>query len=139
LEGSLKAIDTSSDSDVKTHIVPAACGFYIEEKPGAGTAAMLETYGITKIGRLSYSGGRYAFDAQDVTGPGCATVGGIHAGRTCSFRLLLRRDMMELYLNDLLVQTFHVTPVTSGRVGFIVQDGTAVLDDLKAWEMDLAK
>ena len=88
------------------------------------------------VGKLTYSLEAVGFVSQDVTGPGCATVTGVGAGETCTFRLLIRKNMFELYVNDLLFQTF-VTGETTGRIGFVAQNGKVTLADVKAWEMNL--
>lgn len=61
---------------------------------------------------------------------------GIPSGKVCTFRLLWRRDLFEVYLDDLLVQTY-VTTNASGRIGFVVQDGQATVEDVRAWAMSL--
>lgn len=118
---------------------PKLAGFYIEEKPEEGAAILMEIgrpmQRRTQIGVLNYSG-IVRFDSEDVTGPGCATVTGLDSGRTTSFRLWIRKRMFELYADDLLVQGF-ITRETTGRVGFILQNGEGVFENLKAWEMSL--
>jgi hypothetical protein len=135
LEGSMTALDEGWGPD--THIIPVSCGFFIEEKPGEGLAICMETYGITRIGRLVYRDGKLDFTCLDITGPGCASIGGILEGRKTSLRLLVRRDMLELYLNDLLVQTFFFSAKATGRIGFLAQDGGCLFEDMQAWEMSL--
>jgi hypothetical protein len=135
LEATVRMDDSAAGRFLKTHSPRGRAGIYIEETPGTGAAALFGTYGITEIGRIDYRGGTMTFETEDVTGPGCATPGGIPAGRSCSLRFLLRRDMIELYLNDLFVQAFRVPVERTGRVGFIVQNGTLAVDDLRAWLM----
>jgi hypothetical protein len=88
---------------------------------------------------LTHSDGEIQAEVLDVTGPGCATVGGAHSGRDHSFRLFIRMDMIEAYLDDLLVQTFHIPEERSGRLGFFVQSGTVELRNLQAWSMSLTR
>jgi len=117
-------------------------GLYLEETPVQGTAILLEGMGRTCIGavRLEPS---LAVEWDDVTGPGCASVQGVVPGRTHSFCLLLKGNLFEIYLDDLLVQTYNTTHGpdspgrTPGRIGLIVQNGTGQLADLKAWRMAL--
>jgi hypothetical protein len=53
--------------------------------------------------------------------------------------------MFELYLDDLLVQTFNTTHepggigVTPQRVGFIAQNGQGLVENVRAWAMTLDK
>jgi len=118
---------------------PCYGGFYLEEKPGVGRAILLEvghpTWRRSEIVRLAM-GGTMALDSLDVTGPGCATVTGLENGKRHSFRLWIRKNMFELYIDDLLFQTF-LTEASTGRVGFFAQNGTVRFADLKAWQMNL--
>ncbi len=100
-------------------------------------AALLHTHRLTEIGPMRLDNDAH-FDCDDRTGFGCATVAGIDAGKTCSFRLMFRKDVFELYLDDMLVQTYYVNKAT-GRVGLVVRDGQATFNSLKAWQMNLKK
>ena len=136
LEGRLKV-----KASVQIHPVPAkaVAGFVIEEKGGTAMAVQL---GIgkpedreTHIGRLTTDpDGTRTFASEDVTGKGCATVTGVEDGKEHNFRLLCRMEMFELYIDDLLMQTYTHRP-GSGRVGFLVLNGQAEFSDLKAWAM----
>ena len=137
IEGTMRLEDTLADDAIKTHMPPSAAGLYVEHEPGSGTAALFETSGLTRIARLSYSDAGVELSGEDITGPGCATVRGIPPRKTCSFRLFLRSDMMEIYVDDRLAQTYYVAPGQTGRVGFIVQNGTLAVDKLRAWQMTL--
>lgn len=123
-------------------LVASSVGFYLEETPGAGTAILLHGYGRTEIGKLSLQGG-LVFTPEDVLGPGCAAPAGIVPHTTHAFRLLVRKNMFEFYLDDFLVQTFNTTHqpggigVTPRRVGFIAQNGQGFLENVRAWAMTL--
>ena len=138
LEGALEADPHAGPHQMRWR--PTYAGFYIEGQPGTGTAILLQVghpaWRKSHVGQLTYASGAVAFVSLDETGPGCATVTGIEGGKTCTFRLLIRKNMFELYVNDLLFQTF-VTGETSGRVGFIAQNGRVQVADVKAWEMNL--
>ncbi len=137
IEGTMRLEDTFADDATKTHMPPSAAGLYVEHAPGSGTAALFETSGLSRIARLAHSESGVELSGEDIAGPGCATVRGISPRKTCSFRLLLRRDMMETYVDDRLAQTYYVAPERTGRVGFIVQNGTCTIEDLNAWQMNL--
>ena len=123
-------------------LVASSAGFYLEEKPGEGTAILLHSYGRTEIGRMTLKD-RLEFSEEDTIGPGCAAPNGILPHTNHTFRLLIRKNMFELYLDDMLVQTFNTThepgPVglAPQRIGFIAQNGCALLENLKAWSMTL--
>jgi hypothetical protein len=127
LEGRMRVVGGS--------VVFPALGLILEERPGEGTAILFETWEQTEIGKLIWRDeGR--FIGEDRTSFGCATAAGIPGGRTCSFRLLFRKDLFEVYLDDLLVQTWSTDHAT-GRVGVLVQDGQGVFEDVRAWQMGL--
>ncbi len=128
MEGSMKV--TASD-----WIVFPAVGICLEGKDKSAIAVLFESWGQTEIGTLRWTEQPH-FESEDRTGYGCATVAGIAPGEVCHFRLLFRKNIFEMYLNDLLVQTYSTDNIT-GRIGFMVQDGEAVIGDLKAWEMIL--
>jgi len=88
----------------------------------------------THIGGLLKKEGKLEFKSWDVTGKGCATVSGIDDGKEHTFRLLCRLEMFELYIDDLLMQTYLHKP-DSGKIGLVVGNAKAAFSDLKAWRM----
>ena len=137
MEGSLKVTDSASDALVKAHLIPTVAGFFLQTAPGEGIAIQLETMGVTEIGLLNLTGPEPVFDSLDKTGRGCATVAGITPDADIFFRLLVRKDMFELYLNDLFVQTFFLPSPGTGRVGFLVRNGSVRVKNIGCWEMNL--
>ena len=123
-------------------LVASSVGFYLEEKPGEGTAILLHSYGRTDIGKMTLTD-RVDFRSEETIGLGCAAPAGIlpHANR--AFRLLIRKNMFELYLDDLLVQTFNTTHepgaigTTPRRVGFIGENGIGLFENVRVWPMTL--
>ena len=128
VEGFLKVTGTDG-------LVFPAVGICLEQKNQEGTAILFETWGQTEIGTLRWSE-QPRFESRDRTGFGCATVAGIQPGETGLFRLLIRKGIFEIYLNDLLVQTYSAENLT-GRIGFMVQDGQGTFGPPKVWEMNL--
>ena len=112
-------------------------GLCFEESPQTATAVFLQAWGLTEIGKLAWSAAPQ-FTGEDRTGYGCATVAGIPEGQTCTFRLLCRQNMFELYLDDRFVQFYAIEHAT-GRVGLILHDSTGTFGDLRAWEMSFAE
>ncbi len=123
-------------------LVAPTAGFYLEEKDGEGTAILLQSQGRTDIGKLTL-GDRADFHSEDVIGPGCAAPAGIVPHQTHTFRLLVRKNMFELYLDDLLVQTFNTThdPNAAGlvpqRIGFMAENGQAIFEDVRISPMTI--
>ncbi|MFH1731731.1 MAG: hypothetical protein ABIF82_08780 [Planctomycetota bacterium] len=104
-------------------------GRAIEIRLGVGGPGERETH----IGRYNVVTG---FKSEDVTGMGCATVTGIEDGKEHAFRLLLRHDLFELYVDDLLVQTYVYKP-EGGKVGLLANDASITFANIEAWRMDL--
>jgi hypothetical protein len=123
-------------------LVAPSAGFYLEEQPGEGTAILFHTYGRTEIGTMTLTE-RVDFRPEDTIGPGCAARAGIAPHTNHHFRLLIRKNMFELYVDDMLVQTFNTThgPAAVGRtprrIGFIAENGQGLFQNVKAWSMNL--
>lgn len=140
---------------IGTHWHAAAAGFYFEHAPGRGMLMQLETLGLTRTGLFEYAtapafdadefalaafgnmdrGGPYQglsrFTEEDRVGPiGYAPPCGLRNGRTHRFRLLVKGGLFELYLDDLLVQTY-VTGPASGRLGLVAKSGAVTFDQLR--------
>jgi len=120
----------------------------------------LETLGLTRSGSFEYrsrptfkdndlknsaefirdrGGGPYLglsrFDQEDVVGPfGYATPCGIHNGKVHRFRLMISSGIVEVYLDDLFVQTY-LTGKTSGRIGLFAKSGKVTFSNLNVWLM----
>ncbi len=128
VEGALKV--TAMDS-----IAFPAAGICLEQHDQTATAILFGTWGQTEIGTLHWPE-EPKLEVADSTGVGCATPAGMPVGEPCTFRLLIRKGIFEIYLNDLLVQTYAARNLT-GRIGFLVQDGQGVFNIPKTWKMDL--
>jgi hypothetical protein len=134
VEGQLNAKTLYRGDARKTY-----AGFYIEAlEKNTGTAVMLEVgepqWRESKIGRV-HTDLSFGFESLDVTGPGSATVTGLDDGKDHTFRLWLRGGQMELYVDDLLMQSFFYAKAT-GRIGFISQESEVRLSNLKFYSMN---
>jgi len=89
----------------------------------------------SKIGKLR-TDVDFNFEALDVTGRNSATVTGLDNGRDHTFRLWLRGGQMELYIDDMLMQSFFFFS-PSGRIGFISQESEAQFSQLRWYGMTL--
>ena len=79
----------------------------------------------------------FHFEPLDVTGRNSATVTGLDEGKAHTFRLWIRGGQMELYIDDLLMQSFFFLK-SSGRIGFISQESDAEFSNLKFYQMNFA-
>ena len=129
----------------------AGCGTDSEDQPVAGflldmadNRCMAIMLGIgdperrtARIGELQTGpDGIMTFKPMDITARNCATVNGLDDGKSHSFRLLSRLGMFELYVDDLLMQTF-IYEAGPGKVGFVVHGADAVFDNLAFHAMSL--
>lgn len=105
-------------------------GVYVEHnaEQHKGTGVMLETRGFTEIATMDERGGFTPVYRADV---------GVENRKKHAFRLLLRRTMIEFYLDDLLIQCYSLPEKPTGRIGLILESGKAIFEDLKAWVMNL--
>ena len=78
----------------------------------------------------------FRFESLDATGRGSATVTGLDNGKGHTFRLWLRSGQMELYIDDLLMQSFFYSKAT-GRIGFISQESKVTFSKLRFYSMNL--
>jgi hypothetical protein len=125
---------------LRINVLPSA-GFVFRQSPEQSMAVLL---GIGQaMGRQSHIGrlrttaeGKMQFDSEDITGKYCATVTGIENNKEHNFRLLVRRGMFELYIDNMLMQTYVYEP-GSGKVGFAVHDAKVIFRNLQAWNMSL--
>ncbi|MCX5654110.1 MAG: hypothetical protein NTY65_05620 [Planctomycetota bacterium] len=53
-------------------------------------------------------------------------------GRTLTFRLIIRLDMMELYVNDYLMNLNRVK--CNGQIGFMGADDQRAFENIKVWQ-----
>jgi hypothetical protein len=89
----------------------------------------------SRIGRI-HTDVSFNFQTLDATGRGSATVTGLDDGKQHAFRLWLRSGQMELYIDDLLMQSFFYLKAT-GRIGFISQESEVTFSKLRFYSMDL--
>ena len=136
LEGTLQAHSLNAKARYGRKMY---AGFYIEgAESGPGTAIMLEIgesqWRASEIGKLTLDTD-FHFQPLDVTGKNSATVTGLDDGKAHTFRLWIRGGQMELYVDDLLMQSFFFER-PSGRIGFIAQESEAQFSNLKIYHMN---
>ena len=102
--------------DASWVIFPAG-GLWLEEDDTHGTAIVFDSCGRTSILAVT-TAPELALVRGDVVDYGCAAPCGMTAGVAHRFRLLLRRGMFEVYLDDQYVQTFNTAhrPDRPGRI-----------------------
>jgi len=114
-------------------------GFYMEGADrNPGTAIRLQIgeplWRESKIGKLR-TGADFDFEPLDVTGRYSARVTGLDDGKDHTFRLWLRGGQMDLYVDDLLMQSFFLFS-PSGRIGFLSEESETQFSQLKFYSMN---
>lgn len=136
IEGNIQANALNSKAPYNRKMY---AGFYIEGiENGPGTAILLEVgepqWRASLIGKLTLDTD-FHFEPLDITGRNCATVTGLDNGKSHTFRLWIRGGQMELYIDDLLMQSFFIERAT-GRIGFLAQESEAQFSGLKFYQMN---
>jgi hypothetical protein len=111
----------------------AGVGLYFEEIVEAngtstGAAIVFETRGRTELGKLVQG---LKFTPYEIIERG------ISASTKTRLVLLLRKGMVEAYLDGIHVQSFSIPVINTGRLGLVFEGGRAVFEGLNAWEMSL--
>ena len=123
----------------KQKLCPVKAGFCFGQKEGA-IAILCEAgdklYRKTDIVEM-YFGEKFSCKIIDETGAYCATVNGLDMDVKTPFRLFYRKNMFELYLKDMLVQSFIVPSESNGQLGFAVQNAEAIIESIKIYKMNL--
>ena len=142
LEGIVTAKATSSQNSY--------AGIYLDhQQAGHGTGILMgigepETR-LSYIGLLRDCAGSTLFDPlDDIAGPetlrraglGVANVTGISDSTPHTFRLWIRQGLLELYIDDIAMQTFFTGPA-NGTVGFLAENAEVTFNNLKYWEMNI--
>jgi hypothetical protein len=99
----------------------AASGVFLRTATGEGTAILLAADGSAQIGRLPLDGGgfeRHIRINRD-----------FKFGSTPTFRLVLKRDLLEFYLADILIHGYSLPAACDGTLG-VIGPGS----DLRVWE-----
>lgn len=105
-------------------------GFCFVHGEDRGTGIMMETRGKTEIAAMEgLTAGSFC--------PNETVDWAIEPGRPYFFRLLARRSMIELYMDERLVQCCSLPENPTGKIGLIFESGKAIFANLQAWEMNL--
>jgi hypothetical protein len=102
-------------------------GLYIETDAvsNTGVGIFIKPFGITQIGTMKGDASGFRMDSfinRQVS-----------YGTNPHFRLLLRGSLFELYINDLLVQSYSMPADATGRIGFIHNGNPESAGRFRAW------
>ncbi len=96
-------------------------GVYIETEAGRGTGLFVGPGGVLDIGSVSAGGEDFGSDSRVNREWSFAP--------TVRFRLLLKRDILEFYQDELLMQCYSLPAPATGRVGVF-----GAVEDIWAWQ-----
>lgn len=104
----------------------SSVGLFIEGQPaGTGSLALTQSNGWLTVG--AWNG--YNFKAED------SKPFPFQPGRTENWRILLRGPYLEIYLDDVHIQSYTINHRAGGRLGWVVEAGAARIQAQQAWEM----
>jgi len=101
-------------------------GIYIECEECQGTVFLIDAKGVVKYGSVKSDSSCFRCEG--------------HVNREIKFRsplkfrLLLKEDLLEFYLNDILIQAHTMFKIATGKIGIITNKNKEILKDLKAWK-----
>lgn len=124
---------------------PAEIGFYVDEEQGdnskKGMAITLEIGHMYKryshVKNITVDNNDLKYEIVDSITENCAEVRGIDAGREVAFKFLYRKNVFELYIDDMFVQTFVHLGKPTGKFGFYFQNSKVEIKDMKLYQMSL--
>jgi hypothetical protein len=97
-----------------------SAGLYIETGEGPGTAILVGPGAVTDLGPMQSDGSAFQSESRiDRQYP---------FGHTAPLRLIVKRDLLEFYLDDILIQCYSLPTAATGRVGLI-----GSVSDVVAW------
>ncbi len=102
----------------------ARCGLYIECEGGGGVAIVFDSTGAAELGTINADGSGFEVELTEDRK--------MSFGKRPTFRLLLKGQLLEFYLADILIECFSLPQAATGRIGLIGADA-ASLEGLKGW------
>jgi hypothetical protein len=109
-------------------------GIYLESGEKRPTVLQATAKGTSRIGTAKKDGSDFQLRKSKIVWCGPAEVDReMKFGPTVKFRLLVRKSMMEFYMDDILFHIRALKYAPTGKVGIVGTRGS--LSDLKAWDM----
>lgn len=119
-------------SEPQTSVSNSKIGFYIEYEEGQGTALQIHPKGIVDFGDLSLN--TMTFNLEDSVDRKLEYQ---EKQQDYQVRLLIRKELLELYLNDVFIQCFSLPKKATGKIGVLFESTTSVIKDLSVYAMAL--
>lgn len=141
-EGRIKLVALANEFDVDHGVIlegeldihphkneVAEIGLYIRENEGSASAILLKTNGKSELGSMKIAADCF-FVPDDFVDSGIAPY------KRHTFRLLVRKYIMEFYLDDRLVQCYSIPQNATGEIGFVLNNGQGYVGKLRGWNMN---
>ena len=106
-------------------------GLLIESEEETASAIRFLSASATVGGSIKPDGSGFTADAQQQVDRE------LPAKSRVRFRLLLRRDLLELYFDNVLMNVHSLPKTANGRIGFL--NNATGISELKAWTMTLSE
>jgi hypothetical protein len=104
-------------------------GLLVESEEGTASAIRFLSASATVGGSIEPDGSGFTADVQQQVDRELPTKSPVR------FRLLVRRDLLELYFDNVLMNVFSLPKPASGRIGFL--SNATGISDLRTWTMTL--
>ncbi len=102
-----------------------ARGLYIECGQAQGAAILVGAGGVCELGPMRADGSGFQCEKRVDRGASFA--------KPARFRLLLRRSLLEFYLDDVLIECYSLPAPATGRIGLIQGHRKGSIGSLRAW------
>ncbi len=104
-------------------------GLYIEYENEKGIVFLFDSKGVLRYGAVDSNGLNFKCHGH-VTRE-------MTFGRSAIFRLLVKSSMVEIYLDNVLMQSYNLTRPATGRIGIIPGGRKDIMENIKVWNFDM--
>ena len=104
-------------------------GLFIEYENEKGIVFLFDGRGVMRFGSIDSNGLGFKCHGH-VTRE-------MDFGKSARFRLLIKSSMVEIYLDDVLMQSYNLTKPATGKIGVIPGNKKDILGSIKVWDFDV--
>lgn len=116
-------------------------GFTVRENENLLSAAVLDVGEKYKrnsyIQKIVLNDNEIECTTVDITGEGCATLRGVSEKEKHSFKMFVRQNMYELYVDNMLVQSFVTLESYAEKLGIFAKNCSCTFENLSLYEMNI--
>ncbi len=100
-------------------------GLYVECGPGRGSAILVGSDGTVELGDINADGTGYEVIFTEDRA--------VAFGQPAKFRLLAEGELLEFYLDDILIECFSLPQAATGRIGLLRGSDVEAISNISAW------